>query len=831
MKNTGIGSWHRKLGAILIAAGALAACGGSDESGGGAAAPTLSGTVAVGAAASGATVAIRCAAGTYSAISNTVGAYQAAVPASSFPCALRATGGSLGSRALHSFAPAAGTANITPLTDLALALQVNTTASQTIADWFSSPTSMNMVSAGLVSSLSTLRTALVNAGYNVPAAWGAGNIAPINGAFTPNPASDPFDQLLEALADAIDDPASAYADYDALLTAFVAGSSLPAAPSPAAPETQPATVNASLVNSYSLTFTSHSNCGATCPFVNGQSYTAVVGSDSSLTINSKQLVSPVNQKYAGAFYFTEIIWADGNLRYALSNNQTGAFNEINLGDANQPRPDGLPLYLGQFKVAAVVPPGTPLAAVQALAGSYDFVAGAVASGTADLGVTARGLAMDGEYATCSHLGATDPTTPMNVRIVIGSNGSFSVQNPNDANQSITLTPGSLGASDNTFINTYTYGSTWSRANPGSKSYEIRRAIAYTLDGHPGQLIDTFQAILGVTSDGKLGNVWLIGSNTSPRMDFCPVSSLNPKVDDSLAPLKALSGSYIVEHDYLTDAPNWAAPGWTGVSIGTNGSVTFAGSGPSFAPADIKTVRVNRRNESNAGTDNSVWGLVVILNRDINEDSKVDNLDRVNFFLSEDGTLRDIQYKDSATHIVEVSALSRQLPAYDNSLASALTGDGIKGKINGVEYSIDKTQTYANVAVGASGRVDLVVTRNKFPDVPANERFGWRITVAPASLQIDTPYPCTNGLIGSTQYGSAVLFDTGFGIINTPNSGSPVQPSHSTRAGGDCEVTLSSISKNGSGILTGVEGKFRATVWQKDDKIYVPAVGFFRLTAP
>ena len=829
MKNTGIGSWHRKLGAILIAAGALAACGGSDESGGGAAAPTLSGTVAVGAAASGATVAIRCAAGTYSAISNTVGAYQAAVPASSFPCALRATGGSLGSRALHSFAPAAGTANITPLTDLALALQVNTTASQTIADWFSSPSSLNMVSAGLVSSLSTLRAALVSAGYNIPAAWGAGNIAPINVVFTASPTSDPFDQLLEALADAIDDPASAYADYDDLLTAFVAGNNLPTAPTAAAPETQPATVKSGLVQTYSLKFTG--TCGSICTFVDGQNYTVIVGGDNSLTVDGKKLTSPVNQNVFGTFNLVEIIWADADLRYALSNNQTGVFNELNLGDANQPQAGGLPKYIGQFKPAAVVTPGSPLEAVQALAGSYDFSSESDARESGDLGITRRGLTIDGDYPTCSLLGADDPTVPLSARIVIGSNGSVSVQNPNDSSQSYTLTPGSINTNDNTYLTAYNSSTMWSLANPGSKSYEIKRGIRYDDGVHAYLLTEYFSVVLGVKSNGELGNVRLNGANNSPRMNFCAVSSLNPKVDDKLAPLKALSGSYIVEHDYLTDAPNWAAPGWTGVSIGTNGSVTFAGSGPSFAPADIKTVRVNRRNESNAGTDNSVWGLVVILNRDINEDSKVDNLDRVNFFLSEDGTLRDIQYKDSATHIVEVSALSRQLPAYDNSLASALTGDGIKGKINGVEYSIDKTQTYANVAVGASGRVDLVVTRNKFPDVPANERFGWRITVAPASLQIDTPYPCTNGLIGSTQYGSAVLFDTGFGIINTPNSGSPVQPSHSTRAGGDCEVTLSSISKNGSGILTGVEGKFRATVWQKGDKIYVPAVGFFRLTAP
>jgi hypothetical protein len=68
MKILGFGSSQMKFGAILLTSGLLAACGGGD-SGTAAPTPTLTGTVAIGAAASGATVAIRCAAGAYSATS------------------------------------------------------------------------------------------------------------------------------------------------------------------------------------------------------------------------------------------------------------------------------------------------------------------------------------------------------------------------------------------------------------------------------------------------------------------------------------------------------------------------------------------------------------------------------------------------------------------------------------------------------------------------------------------------------------------------------------------------------------------------------------------
>lgn len=963
---------HRPLTLSALAL-LMTACGSDDSTSNNAVTPaaTLTGTVAVGAAVGGASINAKCVTGSYTTTSKPNGSYGMVIPSGNFPCAVKATGSSLGSTALHSMASAPGTANITPLTDLALALQVNTTAGQDLATWFANPSSLATISSNLSSAADSLRAALVAAGYTVPVAWTAGSSTPFNGSFTPDPLNDPFDRLLEALADAISDPSSTYADYSALLIAFVATptGTLPTAPglpvpagtgaalgsgdgvtgthngtaytytnvsidnsnanfpaliiakgasnndywriSPGAadqapglydcntssaaapwlwaslgvngtgavstlgtgacrieiisndssliegrfvatlpamgaiasgdvldgyfrfhkpvvsgPETQPATVHASLVRSYSLVF--DGNCGSACPFVDGQTYSATVNSNNTLSINSKTLTNPVNNKVGGSFNLNEAIWADGNLRYALSNNQTGVFNEINVNDTSQ-LVGGLPKFLGQFTAAAA--PSTPLSAVQALADSYVYEVQATGTAYGDLGLITRGLRIDTGYPACDPISQSDTSKRWKARIVIGSNGSVSLQNTGNASQAITLTPGSVSADDNTTVGLYPYSTAWSMANPGSKVYEVKRAIRYNDGVHPTPLTEYFSIQLGVDSSGKLGNVGLQGASNSPRMAFCPVTSLLPEPADRLAPLKVLAGSYTIGHDYLTDSPTWTTPGWTGVSIGTNGSVTFAGSGPSFSPSEITDLRINRRNENNNGTDNSIWGLTALINRDINGDSAINEQDRVNFFLTETGALRDIQYKDSSTHLVEVSVLGRQLPAYDDTLASSLTGNGVSGKIDGTAYSISSTETFTRIEVYNSGRVDFFAGRNKYPDVPAQERRAWRITVGTTALQTNTPYACANGNPGSIYQGTAVLFDNSYGILSSAGAGFAVQPSHNSRAGGDCEITLTSFTKNSSGILTGVEGKFRATVWIINEKRYVPAVGFFRLTAP
>lgn len=129
-----------RIFATTTLAALLAACGGDDASiaGGGSGGPpttTLTGTAAVGAPISGATISAKCKSGTAPAPVTTGanGGYGLVVPTTAFPCVIRSSGGTVvgGSTTaptLHSFATTTGTANVTPLTDLALALQVNNTA-------------------------------------------------------------------------------------------------------------------------------------------------------------------------------------------------------------------------------------------------------------------------------------------------------------------------------------------------------------------------------------------------------------------------------------------------------------------------------------------------------------------------------------------------------------------------------------------------------------------------------------------------------------------------------------------------------------------------------
>lgn len=218
--------------AAIVTGALLTACGSDSSSGSsGTTAPTpnVTGTAATGAPVIGASVTAKCQNST--TVSGTTiagGAFSLTVPTADFPCALQISGGNLpaGTPALYSFATGSGNFNVTPLSDLALAVQVNTLAGLTLSQWFASPSNMSAIASALATASDALRTALSTAGYIIPAAWGAGSTAPFTATFTANPTSDPFDQLLEALADAIADSGT-LTDYAALRDALVAGGTLP----------------------------------------------------------------------------------------------------------------------------------------------------------------------------------------------------------------------------------------------------------------------------------------------------------------------------------------------------------------------------------------------------------------------------------------------------------------------------------------------------------------------------------------------------------------------------------------------------------------------------
>src|SRR5690554_4539508 len=227
------------LGAGLITVGLLlGGCGGSSSDKAGtkkdttpANVQTLTGTEAVGNPIAGGTLTAKCADG--SGFTNAVttqadGTWSGTVANGALPCALQVTGGTP-SVTLHSIATQAGNVNITPLTDLALALQVNTLSGQSLADWFAAPNAgsadFNSVAGSLTAAADALRTAMTAANFSLPADWVTGSTAIFNAAFSADPANDPYDKLLENLATAISSDAN-LTDYSALISSLTSGGSL-----------------------------------------------------------------------------------------------------------------------------------------------------------------------------------------------------------------------------------------------------------------------------------------------------------------------------------------------------------------------------------------------------------------------------------------------------------------------------------------------------------------------------------------------------------------------------------------------------------------------------
>jgi hypothetical protein len=225
------------LSGVLLSAVFLTGCGGSSSSGSSDPQPapstpstpttpeapsttqTVSGTAAIGAAITDGTVTAVCSDGTgftEAVTTDTNGNWSGEITDGAMPCALQVTGGNP-PVTLHSYATAAGTVNITPLTDMIVA----SATGQTPADWFAN-------FDGTAVDVSTASTDLLSSfaakGFDIPASG--------------NPMTTPFiadgtgwDGLLDDIGDAIEnDPA--IADYDTLMTLVKDGNlaNLPAPP-------------------------------------------------------------------------------------------------------------------------------------------------------------------------------------------------------------------------------------------------------------------------------------------------------------------------------------------------------------------------------------------------------------------------------------------------------------------------------------------------------------------------------------------------------------------------------------------------------------------------
>lgn len=194
----------------------LAACDGSqDRRGSGGTTDALGGLVAVGAPVVGAKVELRCTSGESTADTDGDGRWQVEVPAGATPCVIKASGGTP-PVTLYSYAEAPGTVNVTPLTTLAVAHATGTTD---LEAWFdsSNPADPSLGDA-VAGSRDHLLALLHAADYPVPV-----GLDPFTSDFAPT-AGDPHDDLLEALAAALDGNGQS---FEALIEAFVADESLP----------------------------------------------------------------------------------------------------------------------------------------------------------------------------------------------------------------------------------------------------------------------------------------------------------------------------------------------------------------------------------------------------------------------------------------------------------------------------------------------------------------------------------------------------------------------------------------------------------------------------
>jgi len=214
--------------AVLVSVALLAACGGGDGSvnpsapSAAVATVTVSGVAAVGAPLVGATVSVRCAAAvaTASATTSSAGAWTLVLPAAALPCALQASGGTRAGvanlQAFHSYAAAAGVANITPFSDLLVGLA----AASVPGTWFSALDASHAPALGstLSAAAASLVQGLASAGYAPPAGFD-----PIGTVFAAT-AGDTYDALLDAFGAALPASQIGYAQMLADVLAAAPGS-------------------------------------------------------------------------------------------------------------------------------------------------------------------------------------------------------------------------------------------------------------------------------------------------------------------------------------------------------------------------------------------------------------------------------------------------------------------------------------------------------------------------------------------------------------------------------------------------------------------------------
>lgn len=222
-------AWPRALGTLAIAAGLLAACGGSDDGPAPSSpAPTgssIAGVAAVGAPLVGAQVEFTCTAGSPAATSTGAGGtFSVDGGGVTFPCLAVATGGMVGGAAngdtLYAAVTGPGTANITSLTTLQLAYLAGKDLAAWTAGLRAAPAGLAdaLTPAKLSAALATLKAnlALLPTPVTLPE-----GLDPSTTAFAAN-GTDPGDKVLDQLKASLAAGGATLADAKAQAAAAMA---------------------------------------------------------------------------------------------------------------------------------------------------------------------------------------------------------------------------------------------------------------------------------------------------------------------------------------------------------------------------------------------------------------------------------------------------------------------------------------------------------------------------------------------------------------------------------------------------------------------------------
>lgn len=148
----------------VLAASLLSACGGGSDSMS-AATATVSGTAATGAAIAGGSVSMNCVSGASgTTTTGTDGSFSISVSGITFPCVARVTVAT--GEKLHSYVAAAGTANITPVTELLVASLTGGTALDAF-DKFDATKVKALTAAQVTAAIAAVKAYLVTLGVSV----------------------------------------------------------------------------------------------------------------------------------------------------------------------------------------------------------------------------------------------------------------------------------------------------------------------------------------------------------------------------------------------------------------------------------------------------------------------------------------------------------------------------------------------------------------------------------------------------------------------------------------------------------------------------------------